>query len=156
MSRIVGIGLAVELATVPDVDKKLDGTAEGIDRAGEAAGTTGKASQVVAEFGIHALHAIGFTFIGHGRVRTWGVEQGLVGSQQIAVVPHCLGTGIQHSLQIGLGSFGLHRPANDATGFAFHKRHQVDPVFFVPMKVYSSSISTTCSGRSLGTGASGN
>jgi hypothetical protein len=47
VSRILGKAQAVELATIPEIDKELNGAAQGMNAAGKAPQATSEARQVV-------------------------------------------------------------------------------------------------------------
>src|SRR5262249_2890425 len=147
------ITLAVELTTIPQVNEEFDGTAESLKATGKTAGATGQASQVVTEFGVVALNPISFTLVGDGGVKTRAVEDLGVGSKQVAKVKGRLTSLINHRLQRFLAAFFIHRPSEKATGCPIHQRHDVDPLFFFPTKVNSSSNSALFT--SPGLGASG-
>jgi len=108
------------------------------------------------QFGIHAFDAVGFRLVWHGGMHAWRVEQSFVGGKQVAIVPDRLRCALQHCLQCRFIPLFTDRPTDDATGAALYESDEVDPVFFLPTKLYNSSISTMSSGRSVGIGADGN
>ncbi len=75
------IAETVVLTGVPEKDKVLDGTMQGMEATGKAAGFASQAGQVVTQFGIITFHTVSFGFVWHGRVNAWGVEERLIDGQ---------------------------------------------------------------------------
>jgi hypothetical protein len=59
MGRILGMGAAEELATIPSGDEELDGVAQGAQAAGEVARASAQAGQGVTQFGIVGFDGVG-------------------------------------------------------------------------------------------------
>src|SRR5664279_5829732 len=97
----------------------------------------------MTQFGVHALHTVGFAFVRHGRMHSRRIDQRLVGGKQVAVVPHRLWTIVQQRLKGRFISLRTDRPAHHTTAAAFDEGYDIDSVFFFPMKLYNSSISVS-------------
>src|SRR5919108_2178764 len=61
VARIAREGALVQLAPVPGVHEELDRTAQGVDRAREAARAAAQTRQIVTQLGIVGLDAVGLT-----------------------------------------------------------------------------------------------
>jgi hypothetical protein len=97
MSRIVRILVFMQLPTIPGIHKKLEAD-QGVQTLGETTGFASKTGEIMSQLSIHTFHAIGFAFVGHGGMRTGGIEQGFAGRKQVTVVPDGLRTVIEHGL----------------------------------------------------------
>src|SRR5690606_27764364 len=94
MGRIIRIATAIKLSAVPSENEQFDDSVKGVDTFGETARFTNQAFEVMAQFSIHALDTIGFTFVGHRRMGSRGIDQRLIGGKQIAEIPNRLWSSI--------------------------------------------------------------
>ena len=135
MRGIAGEGALVELAPVPGMDEELDRTAQGVDRAREAARAAAQARQVVAQFGIVGLDTVGLTLAWRDGVPSGIVDQPLIGGEGVGGVLLRWGRALDGLLQRVPGALPQDGPTHDAAGRAIHFRHDVAGAFLCPMKV---------------------
>jgi len=85
-------------------------------------------------------------------IATKMVPEGSIGVESITVIPFGFGTIIDNLLKVILSTFPDNLPAQEAARCPIYIGYEVDPVFFSPMKVKSSSSSafSTFSGTAAG------
>jgi hypothetical protein len=93
----------------------------------------------MAQFSVHLLNAIGFTFVGHGGVNAGSVDNIAIERKQVTEVEGSLWRIIDQLLQACFRALLYHCPANDATRASIHNYRQVNDVFFRSTKVNNSS-----------------
>lgn len=67
-----------EVPSVPSEDKQFDSSTQDVHILGEVAGFANETLEIMTQFGIHAFHTTGFTFVWHGIMGSRRVEQGFV------------------------------------------------------------------------------
>ena len=140
---VLVLGATNELAAILGIDKELDRRVECGKRAGETAGTASQTRQIMSEFGIVAFDRIGLAFVGQGLMLAGVVDQVGVSGQLIRVILARGGRAIEQGLQAFWLAVSGDVVGNDAAAGAIYLRDEVDPLFFCPANVYSSSSSTT-------------
>jgi hypothetical protein len=153
MGWIGWVALLVELATVVTVDKQAQGKCQCLRASRKTARGSGQTRQVVAQLGVIPLHRVGIGFAIRNFVATEVIPQVVIGFEGIAVILHRFRCIVYQFLEVWLRPFPDHFPTQKAARLPVYEGEEVDPVFLLPIKVKSSSISAVLT--SLGTGASG-
>jgi hypothetical protein len=138
ISDVAGIareGTLVELAPVPGVDEELDGPAQGVDRAREAAGFARQAGQIVAQLGVVGLDRVRLALAGRDGVAARIVDKRVIGREIVGVVLGGLGAARDDLLQLLRAPFPEDLPTEDAARGAVYLREDVGAVFLAPTKV---------------------
>ena len=145
--------LFIKLSTVITVDKQSQGTFERMGTTRETTRGSCQTSQVVAQLSVVSFHRVGVRFTFRNFIPAIVIPQALIGIKCIAEILFGLGCSVNHLLNILLGAFPDYFATQIAARLAVYDRDDVDPIFLLPIKVNSSSISTVLT--SLGTGVSG-
>jgi len=154
MSRVVGKGLLMQLASIEGVHKQFESSLQCFRATRKTTRATNEPSQVMAQFSITTFDRVGVGFPLRDFVHPPVIPQAIIGIKSIAVVALSLGCFIHQLLDHCLGSLPDHFVAQIAAGEAIYDGDDEDLVFLSPMKVNTSSISASLT--SLGTGGSGN
>ncbi len=129
---------------------------QGVDGAGEAAAFTAKAGEIVAQFGIVGLDAVGLALAGGDRMVARIVDQALVRREGVGVVLVSLWAALNQVLHPVDRSFPHHLPAKDTARRAVYLGDEVGFVFLRAIKVNNSSssaVSTDSAGCGGGSGS---
>ena len=153
MSRIIGETLLVKLALIEAIDKELNSPFQGIDTTRKATRTAGQTGQIVTQFSIISLHREGIGLTLRNFITSIVIPQAFIGIKGIAMVELGFHGFIHQVLDHRLGTFPDDFVAQETACRPIYDGKEVDPLFFSPMKVKSSSISATLT--SSGTGALG-
>ena len=153
MGRIIWETLFVQLPAIEAVDKQFQRTKQRFRTARKAPRPAGQASQVMPQLRIVAFHRIGVPFPLRHFIPASVVPQPIIDLERIAIVPAGFGGLVDHRLRDLLGAFPAHLVTQEAAGATIDECQDVDPLFFSPMKVNSSSSSASLT--SSGTGGSG-
>jgi len=153
MGRIGREAMLVQLAAVVTIDKQAQGTFECKGTARETTRRSCQTSQVMSQLGIITFDRVGIGFPFRHFISAEVVPQAVIGIKGIAVIAFRLRSFIHHLLDRLLSAFPDHFPAQITARSPVYEREDVDPVFLLPIKVNSSSISASFT--SSGKGASG-
>ena len=153
MGRVIGETLLEKLASIEAVDKELDRPFQGFDTSGEATRTASQAGQIMTQFSIIAFHRVGVGLSIRDFITTVVVPQAIIGIKSITMILFGFDGFIYQVLDHLLAAFPDHFVAQKTTRGSIYDREDVDPLFFAPMKVNSSSISASLTAS--GTGAAG-
>ena len=153
MSWIGRIKLLIELASVEAVDKHSQSTLQRVRTTRETTRRSCQPSQVMPQFGVVCFYRIGVRFPCRDFISAEVIPQLIVDLKCVTVILLGLGRFVHHRLNVLECAFPDHFTAQITAGLPVYNRDDVDPVFLLPMKVNSSSISAAFT--SLGTGVSG-
>ncbi len=145
--------MLVEWATVEAIDKHTQCTLEHIRAAREAARRSGQTGQVVSQLGVVAFDRESVCFALRNFVSAVVIPKSVIGIKRITVIAFGLGSLIYHLLDGLLSALPDHFPTQITACLPVYDREDIDPVFLLPIKVNSSSISASFT--SSGKGASG-
>ena len=143
----------IELAPVVAVDEQAQGTFERIWATRKASRRSSQTRQVVTQFGIVCFHRVRIGFAFRNFISTQVIPQAVIGIECVGIILLGLGRIVYQLLNGWLSALPNHFPAQITAGLPIYKRQDVDPVFFLPIKVNNSSILAVLT--SVGTGASG-
>ena len=96
--------LTIQLAAIPGINEESHRPFQRIGATGKATGTPMQTRQVMTKLSIHALYPIGLAFVRHRRMLSGVIDQFLIRSQQITVVPMRSWTLVHQRLQCGFVS----------------------------------------------------
>ena len=153
MSRVCWELLLVELSTVEAVHKQTQSAHQCIGATRETARGSCQPRQVMAQLSVVRFNRVGVGFAFRDFISTEVIPQASIGIKGIAVILLGLLRIVHHLLNGWLSALPDHFPAQITARLPIHDGQDVDPVFLLPIKVKSSSISAVLT--SLGTGASG-
>ena len=153
MSWISRVLLLIELSPVVAVDKQAQGAFERIRTTREASRRSGQTRQVMAQLGVARFHRVGIGFAFRDFIAAQVVPQAVISIKSITVIQLGLGRIVHQLLNGWLSAFPDHFATQIAACLPIYDGQDVDPVFFLPIKVNISSISAVLT--SSGTGASG-
>src|SRR5919201_2071259 len=92
-------GALVQVAAIPGVDEELDGPAQGVERAREAARLAPQAGQIVAQLGIVGFNSVRLALAGCDSVAARVVDERVIGREIVGVVLGRLGAALHELLQ---------------------------------------------------------
>jgi len=153
MSRISRIKLLVQLSPVVTEYEQTQSTFQGMWTARETARRSCQTCQIMSQLGVVAFNRVGVGFTFRNFISTIVIPQAVISLKGITEILFGLGRTVNHLLNILLHSLPDHFAAQIAARLAVYDRNDVDPVFLLPIKVNSSSISAVLT--SFGTGVSG-
>jgi hypothetical protein len=145
--------MLVELAAIETINEQAQGTLKRIWATRETARRSGQTCQVVAQLGVVAFDRKGVRFALRNFISAPVIPKTIIGIECVAVILLGLRRIVYHLLDGLLSAFPDHFPAQITAGLPVYDREDVDPVFLLPIKVNSSSISASFT--SSGMGASG-
>jgi hypothetical protein len=145
--------LFIKLATVEAVDKQTQGTHQRIRTTRETARRSCQTRQVMAQLGVVSFDRVGVGFTFRDFISAEVIPQTIISIKCVAIILFSLLRIVHQLLNGWLRALPDHFPAQITARLPIYEREDVDPVFLLPIKVKSSSISAVLT--SLGTGASG-
>jgi hypothetical protein len=151
--RIGRVALFIELTAVVAVNKQAQGALQRIRTARETTRRSRQTCQVVPQLGIVSFNRVGIGFTFRNSIPAIVIPQVIIGIKCIAEILFGLGRSINHLLNILLRALPDNFAAQITARLPVYDRDDVDPVFLLPIKVNSSSISAILT--SSGTGVSG-
>ena len=148
------VSLFVQLPLIECINENLDSFSQRPLTPGKTARLSCQTRQIMSQFGIVTFDRVGFTFVWHWMVDGWPIQNGLIACKKITVIGAALYGLIENILHDRSITLKANSPSQNAPCSTIYEENYVDSVFLEPIKVKSSSIST--SSTSSGTGASGN
>ena len=153
MSWIGRVQLLIELTSVVAVYKQAQGAFERIWTTRKTSRRSGQTRQVMAQLGVARFDRVGIGFAFRDFISAKVIPQAVISIKSIAVILLGLGRIIHQLLNGWLSAFPGHFATQITACLPIYDGQDVDPVFFLPIKVNISSISAVLT--SSGTGVSG-
>ena len=141
MRWIARVALLIKLSPVVTEYEQTQGALKRIRTTRETTGRSCQVRQVVSQLSIASFHRVGVGLAFRNFISSIVIPQAIIGIKCIAEILFGLGSTVNHLLNILLSTLPDDFAAQIAACLAVYDRDDIDPVFLLPIKVNSSSIS---------------